>query len=1294
MPRDNTERTLLTGMRLEIVLDLLLDLAIHGDRYWSEIKMEMIRRGQHPSAFDTLRNALRVSWKKPEREDRNSSNRDRGANKTRASWLKVTSTRYEANDQQMKTGTFDAIQQCLDVLNRGVLDAKNGAAKKLNTRQIDYTFGRLRQLGVLVEESDNDNKSKGYRKFAIDFSGCPALEKGRCQQYIKQLANQKFAKEKAVATLERLDALVLDHRAAVESTFLMRRSEEKKQIHVPLKANIMRPGPGERQSGECVPRPEDFSGVVEASGSQMILIWEEGGAGKTSLAFEIATWGLQLREECRLASHTLLPYFLDPSRFDLAEQAPLSRHVARFLENLGGLSVSQTEVEDLLRHKRLLLIVDHFSELTTHQRDWVEANLPPNALVLLTSRLRDYGERFRRAGWTVTEVQPQRLKDEELFQFFELYLRERGRDSSHTGKEGSADSLNPLLSPDDQAHTRELLGRMVGNQPITVLLAWMVIEKAIQHIRQRKADPKGVPAEVLPSSVPELMREYVANSNRSIAPENRWLRDHPDQEPGFVTALLKALALAAHRQDGAFHPQNFDSALASKAWTAMVLDGKVLDGKVLDHQQQKSLLTYMEKNLTLLTLKVNDPIHPEYRLALDPLADYLAAMAQQESWERGRDRETHRREIQAWLDQLRGRRERGETDDERELDALSRMRGFLAACRDCYKEWLSRCRDCLDEEERRKWERILDDFARAAKIDRVEERILEAKHLIRRHATDLEWANPELRPKAIAELTAYAREFREIAETAAVVNQVGGIRELEVAVAPLLLTMAKTTYPEADRAAAAEALGHIGGPTAAAALIKMMTNKDEPAVAVRRAAAEALGLIDASPDDPNPPWTVLDKLLADEANHLHGETDFARIDAKLPLLRGASRGLQRLAARSSQLPHWGTGPGLTVPMLTLTVAAKAVTTRRVNVEVWQLPLPDRRVLEVVEIPGGTYTIGSPPEEEGRDAYGHLQEATGADVEAQRQVTVPPFAMARFPITQAQWRTLTASSHALRRPLREDPAKHKGADLPVENVSWLDASEWCARLNQYLTAVYREGAPRVGLPSESLWEVACRAESLTPSSPFHFGDMLDSSWANYDASHYVYRKGRFPPLCFPPRIVFDALKPLSPWPFRGFALFPQGVLLSGRPPGAPPRIRVKDSASIPPAPCPHPPRWGSQTHHGRNKKHKAGCLSERRPCRGLLSNKKEFYAEPPIPGLSVPLSAARKGQRLRVLSLPSHPALRQRLCSMGIQPGAEVEVLRRGFPGGILHVACGLLEFMLRQDQAEELKVALIHPQAS
>ncbi|MEB3243880.1 MAG: FeoA family protein [Cyanobacteriota bacterium] len=74
---------------------------------------------------------------------------------------------------------------------------------------------------------------------------------------------------------------------------------------------------------------------------------------------------------------------------------------------------------------------------------------------------------------------------------------------------------------------------------------------------------------------------------------------------------------------------------------------------------------------------------------------------------------------------------------------------------------------------------------------------------------------------------------------------------------------------------------------------------------------------------------------------------------------------------------------------------------------------------------------------------------------------------------------------------------------------------------------------------------------------------------------------------------------------------------------------------------------------------------------------------------MPLSAAPQGQRLRILSLPHHPTLRRRLHAMGIQPGEELQVLRRGFPGGIHHLACGMLEFMLRQDQASDIMVAPI-----
>jgi ferrous iron transport protein A len=74
-------------------------------------------------------------------------------------------------------------------------------------------------------------------------------------------------------------------------------------------------------------------------------------------------------------------------------------------------------------------------------------------------------------------------------------------------------------------------------------------------------------------------------------------------------------------------------------------------------------------------------------------------------------------------------------------------------------------------------------------------------------------------------------------------------------------------------------------------------------------------------------------------------------------------------------------------------------------------------------------------------------------------------------------------------------------------------------------------------------------------------------------------------------------------------------------------------------------------------------------------------------MPIPLSEAREGVELRVESLPQNAVLRERLLALGIRPGVTLTVLRRGRPGGILHVACGLLEFMLRSDHAREVTVS-------
>ncbi|MGC9528797.1 MAG: SUMF1/EgtB/PvdO family nonheme iron enzyme [Limnospira sp.] len=144
-------------------------------------------------------------------------------------------------------------------------------------------------------------------------------------------------------------------------------------------------------------------------------------------------------------------------------------------------------------------------------------------------------------------------------------------------------------------------------------------------------------------------------------------------------------------------------------------------------------------------------------------------------------------------------------------------------------------------------------------------------------------------------------------------------------------------------------------------------------------------------------------------------------------------------------------------------------------------------LEMVLIPGGTFTMGSPASEQRWSGY-------SGEEEPQHRVTIQPFLMGKYPITQAQWKRV-ANLPKLQRDLDPDPARFKGNNRPIERVSWYDAIEFCARLAQATKKPYR-------LPSEAQWEYACRAGTTTP---FHFGETLTTDIANYDGN-YTYSSG--------------------------------------------------------------------------------------------------------------------------------------------------------------------------------------------
>ncbi|WP_071187400.1 formylglycine-generating enzyme family protein [Trichormus sp. NMC-1] len=141
-------------------------------------------------------------------------------------------------------------------------------------------------------------------------------------------------------------------------------------------------------------------------------------------------------------------------------------------------------------------------------------------------------------------------------------------------------------------------------------------------------------------------------------------------------------------------------------------------------------------------------------------------------------------------------------------------------------------------------------------------------------------------------------------------------------------------------------------------------------------------------------------------------------------------------------------------------------------------------LEMVAISGGSFMMGSPENEPKRRE----------NESPQHQVTVQPFLLGKYPVTQAQWQAVAALPQ-VNQELKLDPSRFKGANRPVESVSWHDAVEFCARLSKSTQRPYR-------LPSEAEWEYACRAGTTTP---FHFGETITTDLANYDGN-YTYGDG--------------------------------------------------------------------------------------------------------------------------------------------------------------------------------------------
>jgi len=140
------------------------------------------------------------------------------------------------------------------------------------------------------------------------------------------------------------------------------------------------------------------------------------------------------------------------------------------------------------------------------------------------------------------------------------------------------------------------------------------------------------------------------------------------------------------------------------------------------------------------------------------------------------------------------------------------------------------------------------------------------------------------------------------------------------------------------------------------------------------------------------------------------------------------------------------------------------------------------ILEMVEIPGGEFMMGSP---EGEEEGNWWERPT-------HKVKVLPFLIGKYPITREQWKVVV-SMPKVELDLNSDPSNYRGKGVPesvlkrypVTNVNWYEAVEFCQRLSVWSREKGKGSEYR--LPSEAEWEYACRAGTETP---YHWGYKMD------------------------------------------------------------------------------------------------------------------------------------------------------------------------------------------------------------
>ncbi len=414
-----------------------------------------------------------------------------------------------------------------------------------------------------------------------------------------------------------LDAWIERRAEQAEEALGRIESVNQRRVYIDLPVRV-----GKREEGQQLSEPKqtDLRVLLERPCAVLAIIGE-GGTGKSTLACQIAFWAIASDPKLRVAHYRLIPVFIEDETQDLVGS------VTGLLRQMVGPEEIETDiVANLLRHKRLLVIVDGLSERSLPTQRHIESvhqTASVNAMVVTTRHPPDFGPTPTISLW------PEKVTVETLFYFLTEYLRRTGADELFPGRQ--ALQMGDRLLAAVEGGSKRLVA--------TPLLIKLFVDQAIE-LRKR-----GEPLGHLPVSIAETMLEHLRRTN----PQD-------SQTPNYVSndVIIQAARVLGRCSLGDdYVPRDFFQDAAQKALDEHGL--RAGQANLIGRLAENGVIEERDRGGTKIL-----------RFSLDTVAEYMTALY----WlDRLRDNAS---EWQAWLAHLRS------------VDGYpDRIRGFVVALEDC-----------------------------------------------------------------------------------------------------------------------------------------------------------------------------------------------------------------------------------------------------------------------------------------------------------------------------------------------------------------------------------------------------------------------------------------------------------------------------------------------------------------------------------------------------------------------------------------------------------------------------------